>query len=185
MKDPFPAAPAFIINACEPVAAALGLKTLPFHIHEVVAAFCFYQWINVVVAPSLSTWLYPRIYPYLAKRTRINWNVHVVSLVQSSVISALAIWVIYADQDRKKMDWNDRVWGYTGAIGLVQALAAGYFVWDVMVSSMHLDVLGPGSLAHAISALTVSALGFVSLATSMLVERRGQGTDGRLHSGHF
>ena len=60
------------------------------------------------------------------------------------------------------MDRAERVWGYTGAMGMTQALAAGYFAWDTVVSAVHLDVLGPGSLAHAISALIVTSLGFVS-----------------------
>lgn len=59
------------------------------------------------------------------------------------------------------MNARERIWGYTGAMGMTQAFAAGYFAWDVLVSSMHLDVLGPGSLAHAISALIVTCLGFV------------------------
>ena len=60
------------------------------------------------------------------------------------------------------MNARERIWGYTGAMGMTQAFAAGYFAWDVMVSVVHYGVLGPGSLAHAISALVVTNLGFVS-----------------------
>jgi hypothetical protein len=45
---------------------------------------------------------------------------------------------------------------------MVQGFAAGYFLWDLGVSVRHVDVLGLGSLAHAISALLVTGLGFVS-----------------------
>ena len=58
---------------------------------------------------------------------------------------------------------RDRVWGYTGASGMVQAFAAGYFLWDLVTSAGNLDVHGPGALMHAASALAVSLLGFVSL----------------------
>jgi hypothetical protein len=61
------------------------------------------------------------------------------------------------------MDWKGRVWGYTGAGGMVQGFAAGYFLWDLGVSARHVKVLGLGSLVHAISALLVTSLGFVSL----------------------
>lgn len=69
------------------------------------------------------------------------------------------------------MDWAGRIWGYTGAMGLVQALAGGYFVWDLIASIVHFNELGPGSLAHAVSALLVTSLGFVSCAVAVLLSR--------------
>ncbi|KAM0322816.1 hypothetical protein ACHAQA_009157 [Verticillium albo-atrum] len=58
------------------------------------------------------------------------------------------------------MDWQARIWGYTGGVGMIQALAAGYFLWDLVVTSLNMDVFGPGTLAHAISALVVFSFGF-------------------------
>lgn len=58
---------------------------------------------------------------------------------------------------------RERVWGYTGASGMVQGFAAGYFLWDLVTSAVDLDVHGPGELMHAVSALAVSLLGFVSV----------------------
>jgi len=58
------------------------------------------------------------------------------------------------------MGWEARLWDYSGAGGLVQAFAAGYFLWDVVVSLQYFKVLGPGSLAHAISALLITCVGF-------------------------
>lgn len=162
MRDPFAAPPLFLIEATQPVADALGLGTLPLHIHEIVFAFSFYQFVNVLLSPAISIWLFPNVYPQFSKRTRLNWDVHFVSMIQSLLITTLALWVIYADQERKDMGWKERVWGYTGATGMIQAFAAGYFLWDLMMSSLHVSVLGWGSLAHAISALIVSTLGFVS-----------------------
>ena len=57
---------------------------------------------------------------------------------------------------------RERVWGYTGASGMVQGFAAGYFLWDLVTSAGNMDVHGPGALMHAVSALAVSMLGFVS-----------------------
>lgn len=75
----------------------------------------------------------------------------------------LALWVLWNDAERVGMDYRARVWGYTGASGLVEALAAGYFAWDLWVSTVHLDVFGVGLLAHAVSAFGVYILGFVSI----------------------
>ena len=60
------------------------------------------------------------------------------------------------------MDWQQRVWGYTGGGGMIQGFAAGYFLWDLCVCLSHIDVFGWGLLAHAVSALVVFSLGFVS-----------------------
>ena len=55
----------------------------------------------------------------------------------------------------------ERVYGYTGASGLIQAFAAGYFLWDFVVSTLHFKIFGPGIWAHSITALAVFSLGFV------------------------
>jgi hypothetical protein len=60
------------------------------------------------------------------------------------------------------MNWQGRTFGYTGASGLIQGFATGYFVWDLWVTLQNVSVFGPGMLAHAVSALFVFALGFVS-----------------------
>lgn len=60
-----------------------------------------------------------------------------------------------------------RVWGYTGATGMVQGFSAGYFLWDLVASAKDVDVHGVGSLLHAASALAVSMLGFVSVFLCM------------------
>lgn len=62
------------------------------------------------------------------------------------------------------MEWEGRVWGYTGAGGMIQGFAAGYFLWDLGVCLLHIDIFGWGLLAHAIAALTVFMLGFVSFS---------------------
>lgn len=59
------------------------------------------------------------------------------------------------------MDATQRVWGYTGATGMIQGFSAGYFLWDLMTGVLDRDVHGWGVVAHAASALAVSSLGFV------------------------
>lgn len=158
MKDPWPECPKLLQAAIRPLSDRLGLYTLPQHIHEVLFFFVLYHTVNVYVAPRISTYLFPKIYPQLNKRTKINWDVHVVSLFQSSFISAYAFYAMYYDQERQVMD---RVWGYTGMEGTVQAFGAGYFLWDLMVSTKYVKIFGVGLLAHAISAIIVFSLGFV------------------------
>lgn len=161
MHDPFliPQQP-WLSNAVQPFADYFHLTTLPLHVHEVLGSFLAYTFINVIVAPRLSTWLFPTRYPKLSKERRINWDVHVVSLCQSTMINILALWVMFTDEERKGMDWRERIWGYTGAAGMVQGLATGYFLWDLMITLQNVKVFGLGMLAHAMSALLVFSFGF-------------------------
>lgn len=166
MKDPFPLAPPpALINLTKPLADALSLPTLPLHIHEVLFAFALYTWIGAVASPLLSRYFVPEKYNNLNKRTRINWDVHVVSFFQSIIVCAMSLYVMYADKERSEIapreHWEERVWEYTGLSGMLQSFALGYFLWDFIQCSWHLDIFGWGMLAHAISALSVFALGYV------------------------
>ena len=163
MRDPFPIPPIPALSkAVQPWADKYGFPTLPLHIHEVVGFALFYTFIQTVVSPVLSTRLFPRHYPAHDRAKKANWDSHVVSLVQSVLVNAVALWVMAVDEERKAMDWQQRIWGYTGACGFVQSMAAGYFIWDLLMTAMHIDVFGLGLLAHAVSALVVYSFGFVS-----------------------
>jgi len=89
MKDPFPFGPGPLAELIRPLAKALNLTTLPEHIHEVILSTLLYHSIFVYASPWLSTRLFPHTYPRLPFRTRLNWDVHSVSLVQSIVIVVL------------------------------------------------------------------------------------------------
>lgn len=164
MKDPFFLEPLpWLVKATQPFADYFSLPTLPIHVHEVLASALLYSVIYYPVSPLLSRLIVGRKYLDLPRKRRINWDAHVVSLVQSLLINGLALWVMFVDEERSTMDWQARMWGYTGAAGMIQGLAAGYFLWDLVVTSLNMDVFGFGTLAHAVSALFVFSLGFVRL----------------------
>jgi hypothetical protein len=165
MHDPFPIPPsAWLSKSVQPFADFFYLPTLPLHIHEVLGSFLFYYTINIFVAPYVSRKIFPVKYAKLSPDRKVNWDVHVVSLVQSSLINVLALWVMYADEERKAMDWKQRIWGYTGAAGMIQGMATGYFLWDLVVTLQNVRLFGLGMLAHALSALIVFSFGFVSFS---------------------
>ena len=171
MIDPVPPPHPWLVNLVKPYCDALYLPTLPYHIHELLFAFVLYQTTQSIVSPVLSTMIFPDVYPKLSRRTRINWDVHVVSLLQSCLINTLALWVMFTDEERYDMQRSpiERVYGYTGACGLIQALATGYFMWDLVVSARNYSVFGPGILAHATTALSVFSLGFVSASSNLSI----------------
>ncbi|KAK4543203.1 hypothetical protein LTR36_005753 [Oleoguttula mirabilis] len=165
MRDPFPIAPPqALVSAVKPLADALSLYTLPLHAHEVLFAFAFYTFIGFVVSPRLSPVLAGRHYTKLPTRTKINWDVHVVSFVQSCIICCLSVYIILYDEERRSWResgrYEERIWGYSGITGLCQSFALGYFLWDLWMCSWHVDIFGWGMLAHAVSATTVFSLGY-------------------------
>lgn len=179
MLDPFPfKPPAPLVRVVTPVANALSLPTLPLHAHEVLCVLALYTCVAKFFSPWISNKLVPKTYKNLNKRTRINWDVHVVSFVQSCIINALSLYVIFCDEERKLWrsapasaiesgleggnGWEMRIWGYDGMSGLLQSFGLGYFLWDLYMCSRYVHIFGWGMLAHAVSAVTVFSFGFVS-----------------------
>ncbi|EEH39748.1 DUF887 domain-containing protein [Paracoccidioides lutzii Pb01] len=160
MLDPLPPSPQWLQDAFRPMSEKLGLHSMPLHIHEIIFSFVGYQLIQSIVSPYLSTILFPKLYPHFSHRTKLNWDVHVVSLVQSSLINAVALWVMFVDEDRQSLNSSERVWGYLGSCGLIQSMAVGYFIWDLIVSTRYMKIFGIGLWFHAVSALWVFCLGF-------------------------
>jgi len=161
MIDPIPPPPTWLSEAVRPLSEILSFQTLPYHVHEIIFAVFLYQTIQSFVAPIFSSYFFPDVYAKLNRRTKLNWDVHVVSMVQSCLINTLALWVIFTDEERKEMNALERVYGYTGASGMVQGLATGYFVWDLIICSRYFKLFGLGLWAHALSALVVFSFGFV------------------------
>ncbi|KAL2824640.1 TLC domain-containing protein [Aspergillus cavernicola] len=160
MLDPIPPPPEWLREAVEPWALRFGLPALADHSHEVITIFIAYLLIHYVLSPWLSPKLFPRHYPNLNKRTKLNWDVHVVSLVQSTFINAIALWVIFVDEERKTLTPLERVFGYTGSCALISSLAVGYFIYDLIVSTIYLRMFGIGMFFHAVCALWVFSFGY-------------------------
>ena len=170
MLDPFPIAPpAPLMRLVKPFADAMHLYTLPLHAHEIIFAALFYTSISHVVSPFISARVAPNIYPRMSRRSKLNWDVHIVSFVQSIIINGLSLWVIWCDEERKVWRsnadglWQERTWGYLGSSGLCQSFALGYFLWDLVMCTRHTEIFGLGMFAHALSAVAVFGLGYVRL----------------------
>jgi len=164
----FAPCPPALTELVKPYATKIGLHSLPLHIHQVIAAFVVYHFIFAVISPVLSSIALPKTYRNFDKRTKVNWNVHVVSFIQSTFICVLAIWAARNDPQRDAWSTDEaamlkRTFEYSHIQGAVQAYAEGYFIWDLFMSAWHLDIFGLGFLAHAASAVMVFSLGFVRI----------------------
>ncbi|KAF1840854.1 DUF887-domain-containing protein [Cucurbitaria berberidis CBS 394.84] len=159
LVDPIPP-PSLLVQLSEPLAEKLSLTTLPYHVHEILLGFLGYHVILHVLSPAISQLVCPKTYRGFNKRTRLNWDIHWVSMIQALFINTAALWVIFKDGERHDMDWRGRLWGYTPASGMVQGFAAGYFLWDLQVSAQYISISGLSALLHAIGALAVTCIGF-------------------------
>jgi hypothetical protein len=166
MLDPFPPPPLPLLNAIKPLADRLSLPTLPLHIHEILFAALLYTVTCNILSPLISSLVFPNTYPRFSRRAKLNWDIHVVSFVQACIINGLSLYAIWFDEERKswrastREGWEGRLWGYYGFGGLCQSFALGYFLWDLCMCSLHIDIFGVGMLAHAISAVAVFGLGY-------------------------
>lgn len=113
-----------------------------------------YQFI-FLVSPFVSSMF--KSYNALGTRSKINWDIHVVSMIQCILISFLAFLALGNPEIK-----DDRVFGYSAFGADVSALACGYFVWDTYVSVKYVRLFGAGFALHGIASLAVFLFGFVS-----------------------
>jgi hypothetical protein len=139
----------FVTPYCE----KLGFHALAPHLHVILGAAAFYQ-VIFLLSPLVSSLF--NSYNTLKLRSRINWDIHLVSMVQSILICWLA-YLALGDPQLKA----DRVYGYSPFGADVSALACGYFVWDTYVSLKYANLFGIGFALHGIASLFVFLFGFV------------------------
>lgn len=125
------------------------------HWHEVVGSIIFYVIIQKLAPVFSKIWLGSK-YTTLDRRTKINFDIHVVAMVQCilSIVVLLPMWNHPLWQNRLN-DVNGSILGATPYGGFVSSFTAGYFIWDLYVCLVHFSMFGVGFLMHALSALVV------------------------------
>ncbi|RKP10316.1 TLC domain-containing protein [Thamnocephalis sphaerospora] len=133
----------------EPYFEKAGLLALKHHWHLLLASFAF--WHVVMFASSkLSPLVAPRTYPQLAKIRKINWDIHVASMVHCLTVLYLA-WQVLGLPVLKA----DKVFGYDPYAGNVYAFTCGYFLWDGLTSLRYVRHFGVSFLIHGVVCFSV------------------------------
>lgn len=134
------------------------------HWHEIVVSFVFYTVIQIASGPLARQYLGTK-YTALPKKTRINFDIHVVSMVQCliSIALLLPMWN-HSHWANRLDDPASSVLGYTPYGGLVAGVTVGYFLWDVVVCIKYFTLFGVGFLFHGCAALFVFSTCFVPYA---------------------
>ncbi|KAK9466957.1 TLC domain-containing protein [Lipomyces arxii] len=136
----------------EAVCTYVHLPALARHFHEVILAFALYQGI-FVISPYFCKYI--AAYRTLNDRTKLNFDIHVVSHVQCLLILALALPAFW---DPELQD--DHIFAYSPYAGLVYAFAVGYFAWDTYISVKYINLFGAGFAVHGIASLIVFTISF-------------------------
>lgn len=145
--------PPQFVKLVTPLCEQFGFNALPLHLHVILGAAVFYQ-VIFLLSPIISSPF--KSYNTLKLRSKINWDIHVVSMVQSILICWLAFLALGDPQLQA-----DRAFGYSAFGADVSALACGYFIWDTYVSIKYANLFGIGFALHGIASLFVFLFGFV------------------------
>lgn len=145
-EDPLAWARPFPVNAQSYYAA---------HWHEIVLSTVIYFCIQAA-SPAISTRLFGKTYSDLNPKTKLNFDIHVVSMVQCFVSIGIIIPAWYHPYIQNRLDDPYlSVFGYNPYSGFASAITLGYFIWDLVVCSVHMKLFGVGFLLHAFAALFV------------------------------
>jgi hypothetical protein len=133
------------------LSSTLSLQTLPIHIHKTLTALFLFQLIYKHIAPQISTLLFPKTYTSLSSSDRSDWNMRVVSLTQSSIISVFSTYLLISNHSaRSNRDWVSRIYSYDSSEGHLLSIAVGYFAWHLPVTVIHRRRYGWGMVAHGV-----------------------------------
>lgn len=136
-------------QSLRPYADAADLPYLPDHLPTAIRALiaCFaLQALSAGISPKLL----PRTFANMSRRTRAQWDIHVVSFTHAIIISPLAIYFYLADGKE-----IDPVVGYDFSLAQLYSVCLGYFTWDVVVSIMY---EGPAFVVHGGFAMFAAVL---------------------------
>ena len=127
------------------------------HWHEIVFSTVFYFLLQAV-SPAISTKFFGKSYTGLNRKTKLNFDIHVVSMFQCivSLLILVPAWNHPHIQNRQ-VDAYNSIFGYNAYLGFVCLVTCGYFVWDMFVCVRYMNLFGPGFLVHAFAALFVFA----------------------------
>lgn len=130
---------ASVVQAATPWCEAAGLPKMPAHVLTIVASAA--AWFTLQAASNVvSPVLFPKTIKAFDRRSKRNWDVHVVALVHAALVAPLAarIWLDVRQNPVGSSDPHplavDRLRGYSFDAGQVFAIALGYFAWDMYIS---------------------------------------------------
>jgi hypothetical protein len=137
------------------------------HLPLVVLSAVFYQLVYSFVGPQLFLLLGPRdLKGRSTKLSAYYFCITLVSLSQSFINSALAIYLLLHTGFRSNLTAQERYLGYHVESAKALAVATGYFCFHLVETWVSRGVWGYSMFLHGVCALLAVSLGFVSTPSS-------------------
>lgn len=125
------------------------------HWHEIAFMTAFYCILQKLSPPFCKKYV-GNSYTSLNERVRLNFDIHVVSMVQCVIsLGTLAPMWNHEYFQNRAIDPVNSIHSYYPYGGFVGSCAVGYFIWDVYVCTRYFKSFGVGFLLHGLAALYV------------------------------
>ncbi|EGW34926.1 uncharacterized protein SPAPADRAFT_132553 [Spathaspora passalidarum NRRL Y-27907] len=136
-------------------------SNLAAHWHEILASFLFYLIVQELSGPIFSRVMGPT-YTKLPKRTKVNFDVHVASMVQC-VVSFVLLVAHFNNEHflNREQDPVNSLVGTTPFGCMVCSVTVGYFLWDIYVCTRYYRLFGLGFLFHGFAAAYAMGAGLL------------------------
>lgn len=133
-----------------PFLTNIGLPYLPIHLSTVFRSLLLW-WSLQLLSAGVSPKLFAKHVGKMSPHKRVQWDMHFVSLVHSSIVAPIALYVWLVTDETK----TDMVFAYDFKVGQLYAFSLGYFLWDV-IQSMRYE--GFQFVVHGVFAAIASLL---------------------------
>lgn len=118
-------------------------------IRRVCCSVLFFT-VTYYLSPLISSLIAPK-YRTLPARVQKDWNSRVVALVHACIVSYGTFTTLFSHPEL----YDNRVSLYVDDADWYISIAAGYFLWDLIVTVLNLSVFGFGFLMHALVCFVV------------------------------
>jgi len=121
------------------------LSSLPFIFVATLSWFSFQ-----ITSHFLSRSLFPKTYNSLEKKKQTQWNIRVVSLIHSVIVSLSCLYLLVESELS-----NERVFGHSHSASIIFTISCSYFLWDTLVTLYNFQDFGFGFLIHGVSCFLI------------------------------
>jgi hypothetical protein len=141
------------------------------HIPQVLVSFIAYQIVGRYLVPFICSTIFGHFYRSLNYQSRIKWDLRVVSLVHSCLVTGLAWYVIMTDQDRRVLaTCEERTRTYLPKVGTAISIMMGYGMTEAIFMARFPWAFVSGSFIHVLFTSSAWLMGLVRT----IVTRKGK-----------
>ncbi|KAK0631368.1 TLC domain-containing protein [Immersiella caudata] len=146
---------------------SLNLRTLPPHLPSILLSTLSFTLLHLLSTP-LSHFLLPKTYPSFPPSSKTDWNLRVVSLIQSLILGPLSLYILTC----QFFIWPprgliERVYGYYELETQMTDIALGYFLWHFAMMLKEYKKHGMQMVLHAMVGVGCMGGVYVPFTASM------------------